>query len=253
MIESSTQTPVAIGPALPTKARRGHPLLRPLYGIVDLSLLTAKRLHYHFGLSLLSLLGVILAIGLVTSAAFFSQAVETVIMRQELAEYSRITGRPPFSSRVFTASTRSNPLTIERTETLAGNVAETISSEVGLPVRSQGMMADSGVLALTPKPGDARYENKRNLGDVSLAYMKEVEQHITVDGEPLDGGQSGEALDVWMPSALAEELGIQQGDLFDLLGNQGQIQIPIRLAGFWRATEASDPFWFSDPDQTLGK
>jgi putative ABC transport system permease protein len=253
MFKSSTQPSLATTrrPGLPGQAARVQPVLRPLLGFVDLLYLSARRLYYHFGLSLLSLLGVILAIGLVSSAAFFAQAVETVIMRQELAEYSRITGRPPFSSRVFTASTRSNPLTIEVVERLAGNVADTLSSEVGLPVRALGMLADSGVLTLKAKPGDNRYANLRSLGDMSLAYMQEVEPHISVEGEALGEAASGETLDVWMHGNLASELGMQLGDTFDLTSGQQQVSIPIRLAGFWRATDPTDPFWFSNPDQTL--
>jgi hypothetical protein len=254
MIESSTHTPVTVPQrlSLPGQARRAHPLLRPLRTFPDLLYLTANRLRYHFGLSLLSLLGVILAIGLVSSAAFFSQAVETVIMRQELAEYSRVTGRPPFSSRVFAPSSRSVPLTIERAEALAENVADTLSSEVGLPVKFTGMLADSGILALQPKPGDTRYAGKRSLDDVNLAYMKAVEGHITIEGDALAEGQSGEALDVWVHGELAAKLGLQQGDQFDLAANNGQMLIPIRIAGFWRSIDPADPFWFSDPEQTLG-
>lgn len=246
--------------ALPQTATQPNPrsrrgilalLLRPLRWLRDLFALTAKRLRFHFGLSLLSLLGVMLAIGLVSSAAFFSQAVETVIMRQELAEYSRVAGRPPFSSRVFAPSSRTVPLTVERSEALAANVADTLSSEVGLPVKFAGMLADSGILSLQVKPNDERYTGKRALGDVSLAYMPEVAQHITVDGEALAAGNSAAALDTWMHSDLAAKLGLQVGDEFDLIGNQDQATIPIRLAGFWRSNDPKDPFWFSEPDQTL--
>ena len=241
-------------PNQPSWRKITHQLFRPLRRLIDLLLLTAKRLRYHFGLTLLSLLGVILAIGLVSSAAFFSQAVETVIMRQELAEYSRVAGRPPFSSRVFAPSSRTVPLTLERSEALAANVADTLSSEVGLPVKFTGMLADSGILSLQVKPDDARYTGKRALEDVSLAYMPEVAQHITIDGEALaDDGASAGVLDTWMHADLAAKLGLQVGDEFDLIANQDQNAIPIRLAGFWRSTDAKDPFWFSEPDQTLLK
>ncbi|MCL4860365.1 MAG: ABC transporter permease [Caldilineaceae bacterium] len=253
MNESLTQTPVAVARslALPRQTQRGNLLLRRLHGVLDLVYLTTRRLYYHFGLSLLSLLGVILAIGLVSSATFFAQAVETVIMRQELAEYSRITGRPPFSSRVFTASSRTVPLTLARTETLAANVADTVSSEVGLPVRSVGLLADSGVLTLQPLPDDTRYAGRRSLGDLNIAYMQGVADHITVEGEPLDDGQSADALAVWIHNDQAAKLGLQLGDAFTLTGQQGQVAIPVQIAGFWQAINPQSPFWFSNPDQTL--
>lgn len=231
--------------------KRTNWLLRPLRALLDLVYLSAKRLRYHFGLSLLSLLGVILAIGLVSSAAFFSQAVETVIMRQELADYSKATQRPPFSTRVFTSSTRSVPLTVERCETLAKNVAETLSAEVGLPVRAQGMAVDSGVLSMRPKAGDTRYEGK-TLGNVGVLYIQEVGPRLQIiEGAPLAEGQSGDALDVWMHTDMASKLGIQIGDQFELQSSQEDAIIPIRLAGIWHTANPKDEFWFTDADQTL--
>ncbi len=114
---------------------RGNRFLRPLRSLVDIFYLAARRLYYHVGLSLLSLFGIILALGLVSSAAFFSQAVDTVMMRQELADYTKASGRPPFSSLVFAPSTRSVPLTLARGEELGNHVADTLSSEIGWPVR----------------------------------------------------------------------------------------------------------------------
>lgn len=231
--------------------RKIHPLVRPFRTFGDLILLSARRLRYYGGLSLLSFLGVILAIALVSSAAFFSQAVDTVIMRQELAEYSRVTGRPAFSSRVFAASSRTVPLTLERTEELGNHVVGTLTDEVGLPLKTLGMMADSGVFGLQPLPNDTRYAGKRSLGNVNLVYLKEVEQHITIDGAAMTSGQSGEALDVWMNADLGAKLGMQKGDRFTVLNSQGTTEIPIQLAGFWRPNDVKDVFWFSDPDQTL--
>ncbi|MDQ3249002.1 MAG: hypothetical protein M3Q45_07285, partial [Chloroflexota bacterium] len=199
MLKSATHTPITVTqPTLPNQADRLHPLRRPLGALIDLAYLASKRLRYYGGLSLLALFGVILAVGLVSSATFFSQAVDTVMMRQELAGYSATTGRPPFSSRIFASSSRSVPLTLERSETLGGDVSDTLAAEVGLPVKFLGLLADSGALALQPPVGDTRYQGKQSLDNVSAVYMAEVAQHITVEGEALDDAQSGERLDVWM-------------------------------------------------------
>ncbi|MCB0104917.1 MAG: ABC transporter permease, partial [Caldilineaceae bacterium] len=204
----------------------------------------------HMGLSLLSLFGVVLAVALVSSAAFFSNAVDTVIMRQELAEYSRITGRPPFSSRVYAPSSRTVPLTIERVETLGGNVSDTLANEVGLPVRSLGLMADSGVLELHALPEDTRYESGRALDNVNVIYLKEIADHVAVEGQSFADTPSADALDVWLHHLLAADLGVQVGERFQLLTNQ-DVPIPIRIAGFWEPTDADESFWFNDPNGAL--
>ncbi|MCB0061863.1 MAG: ABC transporter permease [Caldilineaceae bacterium] len=233
-----------------SRATKANRLIRPLFSLRDLMTLSVKRLRYHFGLSFLSLLGIVLAVALVSSAAFFSNAVDTVIMRQELAEYSRITGRPPFSSRIYASSSRTVPLTIERIEALGNNVAGTLSSEVGLPVRSMGMMADSGVLELHALPGDERYSGDRAMDNVNLIYFKEIADHIGIEGDDLAAAPAVDLLDVWVHAELAAELGFQVGEQFELLTNQ-DIPIPIRIAGFWTPTDPDEAFWFNDPNGAL--
>jgi len=230
--------------------QRARSLFRPFYRLADLAFLAAKRLYHHLGLTLLSLLGVVLAIALVSSATFFSNAVDTVIMRQELAEYSRITGRPPFSSRIYASSSRTVPLTIDRVEALGENVAGTLSDEVRLPIRSLGMMADSGVLEFHALPTDTRYTSGRALDNVSVIYFKEIVEHIDIEGAAFDQPASSDALDIWMHGTLAADLGVQIGERFELMTNQ-DVAIPIHLAGFWDPTDTDDPFWFNDPNGAL--
>jgi putative ABC transport system permease protein len=227
-------------------------LVRQLAIVVGLPNFAVKRLRYHPGLTLLSLLGIILAVGLVTSAAFFAQAVDQVIMRQELAEYSRITKRPPFSTRVYTSSSARVPLSLDRTELLGDDVAETLSAEVGLPVRHLGLQVDSGAVTLYPRAGAEQYDGIRSAGKPHLMYIKDVQEYIElVEGQALDGGSSAEALDVWMHTYLAEKMGAQIGDSFELRMSQSVQSLPLVIKGFWRPLDPADPFWFSDPDQTL--
>src|SRR5215207_5145546 len=104
----------------PDSARRRWPRSSPIQRAAStfsgLARMAIWRIRYYSGLSLLALLGVIIAVGLVTSAAFFAQTVDQVIMDRELAEYSRITQRPPFSARVFAPSSQAVPFDLARVE-----------------------------------------------------------------------------------------------------------------------------------------
>src|SRR5512145_3418742 len=95
-------------------------------------LLILRRQQYHRGLVILTLLGVILSVGLVTNASFFSQAVDRVILEQNLAAFSQVTGRPPFSTNVYVFPSVRNPLTLEDAERLSRRVSDTLASSVGL-------------------------------------------------------------------------------------------------------------------------
>ena len=235
------------------KPIRGRPPLLRLPGVVaSLAGLAFKRLRYHSGLSLLALLGVTLAVGLVTSASFFAQAVDQVIMRQEMAEYSRITKRPPFATRVYTFSSPQDPLSLARAEQLGQHVAGTLTGEVGLPVKSIVLQMRAPIAKLQAQPGSGQYQGKRSLGEVHLLYMEGVEDYLNiVAGAPMVGGASTETLSVWMHTALAEKMGVQIGETFDLLIGPNRALLPIQLKGFWQPQDPADPFWFGDPDVAL--
>jgi putative ABC transport system permease protein len=211
-------------------------------------------LRYYSGLSILALAGIILAVGLVTSSGFFAQAVDQVMLDRELSSYTAITRRPPFAARVFAASSREVPLTVARAETLGTHVADTLATEVGLPLRSALLTADSGKLRLTP-PNDSRYSGTRRLGDVALVYMSQVEANISpVEGAALAPAVEQDApattrLPVWMHATFGQELGVQIGDRFNLPA--GNTAIPIEIAGLWEPTDPSSPFWLNDPNQTM--
>ncbi len=208
--------------------------------------LALRRQRYHLGLSLLTLFGVMLAVGLVTSASFFAQAVDTVMLREQMSEYSRITGRPAFSTRVFAASDEAVPLSLDRVDALTERLSQTLAAQVGLPVRDVAWQTNSGVLRLKAPGSDSRGEQINVIVD-----ERAVEQMEVVAGEPMSvvGRQSSneqpDALAAWMYADLADEMGAQPGDEF-VLASSGEAEIPVQIAGVWRA--ASDE---ADLDRAL--
>lgn len=231
--------------------KRQRVTARALNRIAGLFGLALRRLFYYPGLSLLTLVGVVLAVGLVSSAAFFSQAVDKVMMNREMAEYTRITNRPPFSSRVYTFSSREVPLTLARAETLSENVSSTLRGETGLPVEWVGMQVDSGILRLRTASGE-RVGNTTSDNNVNVMTIRDVAAHITVvEGAPIDQGASGDALDVWVHADMAETMGLQVDERWSVGTSASESFMPIRVAGIWRANDADDPFWLNDPAQSM--
>ena len=211
------------------------------------------RIRYYVGLNILALLGVIIAVGLVTSASFFAQAVDQVNLDRELAEYSRITQRPPFSARVFAPSNPAIPFDLARVETLGNNVADTIASEVGLPIKRVILLADSGGLHLMPPANDSRYDSNRALADVAVIQMSGIVEHIDIpEGAPfVPDAPASAVLSVWLHQSLGESLGIQIGDTYLLATQDGNSNIPMQIAGLWSPTDPKSFFWFNDPNQTM--
>lgn len=238
-----------------TPKTQTSPFLRPFLNILDYIILLARRQRFHAGMVILALLGIILAVGLVTNASFFSEGVDRVILTQNLAEFSRVTGRPPFSTNVYIFPSQRFPITLQNAEQMSGHIGEILSSEVGLPLRQLGLTISSGKMLLQPPQGSALYEQGIDyLGSLKGVYVKGVAAHVVIDqGLPLDedGASSGAVLDVWMHNRLAQEMGVHLNEEFIFRPDVTVPPTTIRLVGFWHATDPDDDFWFGDPDSDL--
>ena len=216
--------------------------------------LTLQSLASRRAVTLLNLLGVVLAVALLSNAGFFAQAVDRAILRQELAAFSSQTGRNPFSLRVYVFPSARQPLSVAAAEQVAGNLAATLSSEIGLPLRHLGVQVESGSLMLLPNPDDTRYASRSGyLQSVEVVYVEQIaEQMQIVAGDPLaEQSQDASTLDVWMHADLAAEMGVLPGETFRLGFNVSRPIGPLRVAGLWRARDPTAAFWFTNPDQGL--
>ena len=215
--------------------------------------LALKRILYHPTLTGLALLALVLAIGLVTSAGFFSQAVDKAILLQELEALSQMTGRPPFSTRVYFFPSSRKPLSLEAAERAGRSVAESLSSEVGLPLNQWGVHVESGSMMLRPTEDDTRFGNTdRLLATMDFAYIADVADHMEiVAGDAMDDGRSQDVLDVWMHVRMAEKMGVLAGEMFYVAPTMAYPPTRIRVRGIWRATDPQETFWFNDPDTNL--
>lgn len=252
------------GPSIPTtstvttirasrrRRARALALTGALLWLPGLAGFALKRLRHHPGLTVLALLGVVLTVGLVSSAGFFSEGVDQTIVSQELAEFSRVTRRPAFSVRIYNFPSPYQPLSLEEAEKMGRYVASVLATEVGLPPRQVGLRVEGGRMELQPREGTGRYTEGRPLGTVRLVYVADIGAQMgLVAGDPLDEGPSGKLLDVWMHNRLAEEMGVQIGDEFAILVTRHEDPLPVRVKGTWEARDPTDSFWFSDPDAKL--
>ncbi|NLT41704.1 MAG: hypothetical protein GXX93_03445, partial [Anaerolineae bacterium] len=59
--------------------------------------LAANRLRNRLGLTILSLIGISLSVGLVVSIPVFSELVSRLVLRQELTDFASVNDRPLFT------------------------------------------------------------------------------------------------------------------------------------------------------------
>ncbi|MBN2006512.1 MAG: ABC transporter permease [Anaerolineae bacterium] len=215
--------------------------------------LAFDRLWNHPGLTFLALLGIVLAVGLVGNGSFFSQAMDQVLLNQELRKFSEMTQRPPFSTSIYVFPSSRAPVSLESAEELALHVADTLAGEVGLPWRHLGIQVHSGNMMLQPLASSEKYAGKEFLESVDVIYIADVADQMTVVlGDPLDAnGTSDDVLDVWMHARLAETMGINIGEEFEIGQTISSPAVSIRVRGIWKAADIESDFWFENPDATL--
>jgi putative ABC transport system permease protein len=216
--------------------------------------LILRRVQYHKGLAIMTLLGIILSIGLVTNASFFAQAVDRVILLQNFAEFTRVTGRPPLSTNVYVFPSNRNPITLEKAEELSLQISNILAGEVGLPLSHLVIDISSGTMLLQPEPGSDLYvQGKDLLGSVPAEYISKVAEKMEIEAGSLidEGGASDQVLDVWIHTSLAQQLGIQVGDHYIIRPNVTIDPVNIQITGIWHAKDPQDNFWFGNPDEEL--
>ena len=118
----------------------------PFVGIIGLAV---RRLRNRMALTVLSLLGVALAVGLVSSVPVFAQAVSFLVLRSELAETSASMNRPPLLMR-FYYDRRTHPFTLDMAQDMEQRFAALISDKTGFTPAQRMMLVES------PLPRTAR-------------------------------------------------------------------------------------------------
>lgn len=226
-------------------------ILRPFYQFFGVFKVILKRQRHYFTLTLLALINIILAVGLINNASFFSQAVDRVVLLQELDDFSEVTGRPPLSTSVYVFPSRRAPLTLQNAEEISYHIRDTLSSEVGLPPRLLVTQVSSGSLMLQPLPDSELFAaGKTYLGNMDTVVVEGITGKMTlVEGKEFDEkGQSGDTLDVWIYEDTAQTMGVNIGEKLVLGASLNtKNKINVQIAGIWRATDPKGDFWFTNP------
>ncbi len=232
--------------------------------IGGLTIFTCKRLAGNLGLTLLALFQIVLTVGLLSSAGFFAQAVDRVILQEELDALSARTGRPPFSTRVYFFPSSRKPMDVPAAERAGRSVAATLSTEIALPIKEVGVHLESGsMMMLTPENDDRYGEDSNFLTQVDLVYLADVAPHLEItaggvwdelNAPPLERDANTpdtDLLSVLMHDSLAAEMGVLPGEQFRVAPTAAQPGINVQIIGLWRARDPDDTFWFRPPDISM--
>ena len=222
--------------------------------IISLLLLATRRLLSRPGLTILSLVCVVVAVGLVASIPILAQSLSLAIMRQELVGGALTVVEAPFSVRVTYTPRDEHPLSVADVDDLERYLVQLFTSKLRVPVKRVVTRIESPPLSLRSEPDDLSYGGQGNvhLRMLTVSIMPGLDEHIRVlDGQPFGEADAAERLPVWLHQHTGDAMGLNVGDRFNLIDMRTGVVIPMYIAGMWQARVAGDDYWYGDLDYSL--
>jgi putative ABC transport system permease protein len=226
-----------------------------LSSILSLFSLAARRLWNQRLLMLCLLLGLVMAVGLLSSIPLYADVAQNKLLQGELSDTESggeevASARPPFAFMWRYIGAWHGNVAWDDYGPLDTYLIEQAPAVIGLPVETQVRHVATDKMRLFPGE-EAAFVPDEPLLWASLGFVSGLEAHVQlVEGQfPTSSEQAaGEPVEVLVSRTTADLLGLQVGEQYTLLPTGAGQQIPVLIAGVWQAADTSDPFWFYQPD-----
>ncbi len=218
-----------------------------------------KRLFSQRRLALLTALGLTAAVALTLSIPLYSDAVYYRILRQALGTglpQTDPSARPPFAFMFRYIGAWYGPAKWSDVEPVDTYLSTTAGPALGLPQQLLVRFFKTDNLALfAAQQNTSTYDTQHSLSWLSIGTISNIEKHITLVEGHLPATPTGSAdspIETLMSEERAAELGLHAGEHYIVYGDKAGIngkplQIPITIAGIYKATDPSEEFWFYNP------
>jgi putative ABC transport system permease protein len=229
--------------------------MRGLATILSQLSLAAKRLWNRRWLMLCLLLGLVVAVGLLSSIPLYADAAQNRLLQGELAnpdttsDTEVATSQEPFSFLWRYIGAWHGNVSWDKYLPVQQYLTEQAPATIDLPLKTQVRHVATDKMRLFPSAGAAFIPDEPLLW-ASIGFVTGLQDHIQiVEGSFPATGQAGDPVEILVSQTTADLLGLQVGELYTLFATgQAGAQIPLRIAGVWQASDVADPFWFYQPD-----
>lgn len=220
--------------------------------------LAARRLWSQRLLMLCLLLGLVAAVGLLSSIPLYADAAHNRLLQGELGsagaggedapDGKAAAAHPPFSFLWRYIGAWNGNVTWDRYALVDAYLAEQAPAVVDLPLGTQVRHVATEKMRLFPGQ-DAAFVPDEPLLWASLGFATGLLEggHVQLlEGEMPTARGPGEAVDVLIGRKTAETLGLQVGEQYILM-TPDLGQIAVRIAGVWQAADEAADAWFYEP------
>ncbi len=212
-------------------------------------IVTFKRLKTHFGLTLAILIGLTIAVSLITTVPLYADAVSYRLLTEQLSAQSETIRRPPFTFMFHYLGSWKGPIDWAQAEALDAYFSESAVSDIGLPLETWVRHIETNNFRLYPQSAEDYRTDESWLGFFYLAAPRDFADHVTIaEGRyPSVAGQDG-PVEVLASDMTADELGLQVGDRFVLYDYRpssiDKRELEIEISGIWQPMDTNDGYWF---------
>lgn len=204
------------------------------------------------GLTILSLLSVILVVGMVAGIPIFVQGVSYLVLRDELVRLGDTYHRPPLTMRFYFVTRKDQALPLATINQLEERFGQLVTSRMRLPIRQTMTYISSPNLTLQHGLEEAVIYDDTDEGviekDLHFSTVTEIASQIEMlegapFGEPANADNNAKRIAAWPHYVLANELGLQVGETYDMVDLSSGHRIPITVAGIWQPANPADFYW----------
>ena len=226
-------------------------------------LLVFRRLWYEPGLTLALLTGWLAAVALVAAIPMYSDAINQRLLRNELQNEptSRRTAFGFFFHFVDDPTAKRDEIEegLQWARYLAVDqyLSEQSTADLNLTRQIGLHYAKSDLFQFFPNTVDLYQQRSDALAHTNLAFISDLEEQIVViEGRfPSTTWSTGETLEVLASPQLANELGLQIGESYQLFvppsvresTSREAFSAPVRIVGIWQAAEPDSSRWYVAP------
>ena len=224
-----------------------------------------RRIISQPGLILATTLGLIIALALMMSIPLYADAVYHRIFLQNIAaaegkeQLADDGALPPLTFLFRYDGSIHGTIEWEEIQPVHTYITQRAGADLGLNPQFTASYFSTNPFGIFASSESLFKEIRTPLIWAGFATISDIENHITlVEGHFPNVASTApdELVEVLIHQGLAGKLGFQTGESYiaylEMRGQEGtvrDVQIPIRIAGIWEATDPQELFWFFRPSR----
>ena len=228
-------------------------MMSHLFRLLAIPRIAFKRLWSQKAMSLITILGLGLAVALFMTVPLYSEGVNFRILEERLRTQTENRDRPPFAYLFSYIGAWHGTLEWEALIEADGYLMGQGSFELGMPRTSGIRHFETTLFQLFAEDAAVSdYEDAtQQLELLKFAMTTDFHDHIElVEGRlPVRDGNSlqvGQPIEVMIAQELADVTGFQPGEIyngFQALADGSAVVVPLEIVGVWRPIDGDDPYW----------